>query len=120
MRGSAAWHAFSDYFVNMATGRKRFRVRLSLGIEFDSSEAKAAFSDRLESLRSLLTPPEQRTLDNHGLLTVLFDYAERSASRSFAGVSRASAGHLPGSTSAFSAGRQSVGVLQTFNSNSGR
>ena len=104
----------------MATGRKRLRVRLSLGVEFDSSEAKAAFCDRLECLHTLLTGPEQRTLDNHGLLCALFDQAEKSVTPSFPGASRAPADDLQGRSSSFSTGRPSVGVLKTFNSNAGR
>ena len=76
----------------MATGRKRLRVRLFLGVEFDSSEAKAAFCDRLECLHTLLTGPEQRTLDNHGDLCALFDQAEKSMTPIFPGCFTGSCG----------------------------
>ena len=52
----------------MAGENRRVRVRMSLGVEFDHSAAKAAFNTRLEYIRSLLTPPGLRSLDNHGLL----------------------------------------------------
>ena len=41
--------------VNMAFEGRRIRVRLSLGVEFDSQAAKSAFSSRLEYISSLLT-----------------------------------------------------------------
>ena len=97
----------------MATGRKRVRVRLSLGVDFDSVEAKAAFCGRLESLRKLFTAPGQKVLDNHGLLSSLFDCAERSAPPTFPGSSRAS---LPGSSTSSD---RIGGIVQSFNSNAG-
>ena len=81
--------------VNMAFEGRRIRVRLSLGVEFDSQAAKSAFSSRLEYIRSLLTPPGLRSLDNHGLLSALFDLVEGSVPSSFPGVTRAPASHLP-------------------------
>ena len=69
----------------MASDGRRNRVRLSLGVEF-------------EYVRSLLTPPGLRTLDNQGILSALFDHVEGSVPSSFPGVSRAPLSHLPGSS----------------------
>ena len=112
--------------VNMAFEGRRIRVRLSLGVEFDSQAAKSAFSSRLEYIRSLLTPPGLRSLDNHGLLSALFDLVEGSVPSSFPGVTRAPASHLPGSSCApanlasTSLSTDRPAVVQSFNSNAGK
>ena len=107
----------------MASDGRRNRVRLSLGVEFDNQAAKSSFSRRLEYVRSLLTPPGLRTLDNQGLLSALFNHVEGSVPSSFPGVSRAPLSHLPGSsgssTSLATTYRQDVSVVQSFNSNAG-
>ena len=81
----------------MASG-KRSRVRLSLGVEFDNLAAKAAFTSRFEYVRSLLTPAGQRSIDNLGLLSALFDLVEGSVLPSLPVVSRALSGQLPGTS----------------------
>ena len=112
--------------VNMVFEGRRIRVRLSLGVEFDSQAAKSAFSSRLEYIRSLLTPPGLRSLDNHGLLSALFDLVEGSVPSSFPGVTRAPASHLPGSSCApanlasTSLSTDRPAVVQSFNSNAGK
>lgn len=97
----------------MAGENRRVRVRMSLGVEFENPAAKAAFSRRLEHVRSLLTPPELKNLDNQGLLTAMFDVVERSVSSSLPGISRASSGPSEEST-------EGVSVMQSFNSNAGK
>ena len=106
----------------MAFEGRRIRVRLSLGVEFDSQAAKSAFSSRLEYIRSLLTPPGLRSLDNHGLLSALFDPVEGSVSSSFLGVTRVPVGHLPGSSCAPAnlASTDRSAVVQYFNSSAGK
>ena len=110
----------------MAFEGRRIRVRLSLGVEFDSQAAKSAFSSRLEYIHSLLTPPGLRSLDNHGLLSALFDLVEGSVPSSFPGVTRAPASHLPGSSCApanlasTSLSTDRPAVVQSFNSNAGK
>ena len=93
----------------MAFEGSRIRVRVSLGVEFDSQAAKSAFSSRLE------------------YMSALFDLVEGSVPSSFPGVTRAPASHLPGSscapanlasTSPASIDRQAV--VQSFNSNAGK
>ena len=122
----AAAHPFShihSLLEKMASDGRRNRVRLSLGVEFDNQAAMSSFSRRLEYVRSLLTPPGLRTLDNQGLLSALFDHVEGSVPSSFPGVSRAPLSHLPGSsgssTSLATTYRQDVSVVQSFNSNAG-
>ena len=111
--------------INMAFEGRRIRVRLSLGVEFGQA-AKSAFSSRLEYIRSLLTPPGLRSLDNHGLLSALFDLVEGSVPSSFPGVTRAPASHLPGSSCApanlasTSLSTDRPAVVQSFNSNAGK
>ena len=107
--------------VNKAFEGRRIRVRLSLGVEFDSQAAKSAFSSRLEYIRSLLIPPGLRSLDNHGLLSALFDLV------SLPGVTRAPASHLLGSSCAPAilastnlASTDRPAVVQSFNSNAGK
>ena len=53
------------------------RVRLSFSIDFDNYASESAFGNRLEYIRSLLTPTGQRNLDNHDLMDVMFDLVER-------------------------------------------
>ena len=103
--------------VTKAFEGRRIRVRLSLGVEFDSQAAKSAFLSRLEYIRSLLTPPGLRSLDNHGLLSALFNLV------SLPGVTRAPASHLPGSSCAPAnlastnlASTDRPAVVQSFNS----
>ena len=99
----------------MASG-KRSRVRLSLGVEFDNLAAKAAFTSRFEYVRSLLTPAGQRSIDNLGLLSALFDLVEGSVLPSLPVVSRALSGQLPGTSRSSSP----VSSVQSFNSNAGK
>ena len=112
--------------VKIAFEGRRIRVPLSLGVEFDSQAAKSAFSSRLEYIRSLLTPPGLRSLDNHGLLSALFDLVEGSVPSSFPGVTRAPASHLTGSSCApvnlasTSLSTDRPPVVQSFNSNAGK
>ena len=115
-------HSRFFLLVNMAFEGRRIRVRLSLGVEFDSQAAKSAFSSRLEYIRSLLIPPGLRSLDNHGLLSALFDLVEGSVPSSFLGVTRVPASHLPGSscTPANLASTDRPAVVQSFNSNAGK
>ena len=96
----------------MASG-KRSRVRLSLGVEFDNLAAKAAFTSRFEYVRSLLTPAGQRSIDNLGLLSALFNLVEGSVLPSLPVVSRALSGQLRWSSSP-------VSSVQSFNSNAGK
>ena len=99
----------------MASG-KRSRVRLSLGVEFDNLAAKAAFTSRFEYVRTLLTPAGQRSIENLGLLSALFDLVEGSVLPSLPVVLRALSGQLTGtsrSSSPFSS-------VQSFNSNVGK
>ena len=51
--------------------RSRKHVRLSLVINFDSLEGKR----RLGHVRKVLTPARQSDLDNHGLMSAIFDSA---------------------------------------------
>ena len=88
----------------MKTGELEFRCLLT-GVEFDHPAAKAAFDRRLGYIHSLLTPPRLRSLDNHGLLTALFDLVEGSVAPSFPGTSLASGGPFLGSRGC-SAGQQ--------------
>ena len=116
-----------SFLKSMANVRRRSRFRLTLGVEFDDQATKAAFSRRVEHVRSLLTPVGQRSMDNLGLLSTLFDLMEGSVPHSLPGVSRALLGHLPGSSRAPPAiavpsGREPdpVSVVQSFNSNAGK
>ena len=119
----ASFSHIHSLLEKMASDGRRNRVRLSLGVEFDNQAAKSSFSRRLEYVRSLLTPPGLRTLDNQCLLSALFDHVEGSVPSSFPGVSRAPLSHLPGSsgssTSLATTYRQDVSVVQSFNSNAG-
>ena len=63
-------------------------------IDFDNYASKSAFGNRLEYIRSLLTPTGQRNLDNHDLMNAMFDLVERAIPGSFPGSSQA-----PSSTS---------------------
>ena len=65
-------HVYDFAVVKMATLRSG-RVRLSFSIDFDNYASKSAFGNRLEYIRSLLTPTGQRNLDNHGLMDAMFD-----------------------------------------------
>ena len=109
--------------VNMAFEGRQIRVR----VEFYSQAAKSAFSSRLEYIRSLLTPPGLRSLDNHSLLSAMFDLVEGSVPSFFPGVTRAPASHLPGSSctpanlaSTSLAYTDRPAVVQSFNSNAGK
>ncbi len=59
---------------------QRNRVRHSLVVNFYTPAAKAAFSNRLECVRSFLTPDGQPELDNNGLMVAMFDLVERCTS----------------------------------------
>ena len=107
----------------MAGENRRVRVRMSLWVEFDHPAAKAAFNTRLEYIRSLLTPPGLRSLDNHGLLTALFDLVEGSVAPSFPSTSLTCGGPLLGSRGCSSGQQESAddaSVVQSFNSNAGK
>ena len=78
----------------------RSRVRHSVVVNFDSSAGRLAFKNRLERVRSLLTPAGQDCLDNNGLMSAMFDHVERFAP-AFPGTERGSA-------------------VQSFNRNSGK
>ena len=95
-------HVYDFASVKMATLRSG-RVRLSFSIDFDNYASKSAFGNRLEYIRSLLTPTGQRNLDNHGLMNAMFDLVERAIPRSFPGSSQA-----PSST------------VQSFNADAGK
>jgi len=100
---------------------RQVRVRLSLGVEFDNEATKVAFSSRLESVRSLLTPAGRRSVDNHGLLSALLDFVEGSAPPSLSGDSRSLVSHLLGSARVTPAiPPPSRSVVQSFNCNAGK
>ena len=102
---------------------RRIRVRLSLGVKFDSQAAKSAFLSTLEYIRSLLTPHGLRSLDNLGLLSAFrllggvsaffFPGCYGGSSQSFPGSSCVPANLA--STSLASTDRPAV--VQSFNSN---
>ncbi len=79
---------------------QRNRVRHSLVVNFYTPAAKAAFSNRLELVRSFLTPDGQPELDNNGLMVAMFDLVERCTPFS------------PGTTRAFS--------IRSFNKDNGK
>ena len=91
-------HVYDFASVIMATLRSG-RVRLSFSIDFDNYASKSAFGNRLEYIRSLLTPTGQRNLDSHGLMNAMFDLVERS---------------FPGSSQAPSS------TVQSFNADAGK
>ena len=95
-------HVYDFAIVKMATLRSG-RVRLSFSIDFDNYASKSAFGNRLEYIRSLLTPTGQRNLDNHGLMNAMFDLVEWAIPRSFPGSLQA-----PSST------------VQSFNADAGK
>ena len=51
-------------------------MRFTLYVNLPSAEAKAAFISRLESVRTLLTPPGKRRLDTYGLMQAPFSCAK--------------------------------------------
>lgn len=57
----------------------RKRVRYTLDVHFSSQEEKEAFVRRLKSVRELLTPAGCPPMDNHGLMSALFDAVEESS-----------------------------------------
>ena len=80
----------------MASGRKR--VRFTLEVPLPSEEARTAFSNRLSSVKRLLSPPGGPTLDSLEVMVALFDLAERASRRSNAHSSNSTAptgGFLP-------------------------
>ena len=59
----------------MASGRKR-PPRYMLDVHFTSEREKEAFTERLKTVRQLLTPAGSRPIDICSLLNALFDAAE--------------------------------------------
>ena len=55
----------------MASSRKR--VRLSFDLHFTCEEQKQAFCNRISVVKTLLTPPGSRVIDNMSMLNALFD-----------------------------------------------
>lgn len=97
----------------------RQRTRMSFCIDFGSEMEKSAFTKRLESVRSLLSTPGLRKLDNCQLLTSLFDIAEGSQSGSLPGGSRA-AGEQPFPASTRASSEPEVSLVQSFNRDAGK
>ena len=60
--------------ANAASGRRK-RVRFTLDVNLESDIAKEAFSDKLATVRELLTPRGTSQLNNRELLLALFDLA---------------------------------------------
>lgn len=56
------------------TGRRK-RVRFTLDVNFESDVTKQAFTDKLTTVRNLLTPRGSLPLDNREFLLALFDCA---------------------------------------------
>ena len=96
----------------------RQRTRSSLCFDFQNEVEKLAFTKCLENVRSLLSTPGMRKLDNYQLLTSLFDLAEGSQSGSLPGVSRPTAEPSPASTRAPS--EPEVSQIQSFNRDAGK
>ena len=66
----------------------RKRVRYTLDVHFSSQEEKETFVRRVKSVRDLLTPAGHPHVDNHGLMSALFDAVEGISSRSIQNTGR--------------------------------
>ena len=63
--------------ANSSNGRGKPQIRMTINIEFSSVEEKLSFGDRLEGIRTLLTPPVCAKLDNLSLMNAMFDIVEQ-------------------------------------------
>ena len=62
--------------ISASSTGSRKRVRYTLDVHFSSQEEKETFVRRLKSVRDLLTPAGCSPMDNHGLMSAMFDAVE--------------------------------------------
>ena len=68
--------------ISASSTGSRKRVRYTLDVHFRSQEEKETFVCRLKSVRDLLTPAGCSPVDNHGLMSAMFDAVEGCSARS--------------------------------------
>ena len=71
-----------DMSTSASSTASRRRIRYTLDVHFATQEEKEAFLLRLKVVRERLSPAGCPPMDNHGLLSAMFDGVEESTSQS--------------------------------------